>query len=136
MLNRIALLIIGLFAATAIHAQTSAHGPATTQEMKPMIRIARIVVDSTRLNEYRAALKEGIETAIRTEPGVLTLYAVYDRQHPTHVTVFEIYANEEAYHSHIQTPHFLKYKETVKDMVKSLELVDAEPIGLETKRAK
>lgn len=98
-----------------------------------MIRIARIVVDSARLAEYRAALKEGIETAVRTEPGVLTIYAVYDKEHPTHVTVFEIYADEAAYHAHVQTAHFLKYKETVKDMVKTLELVDAIAIGLESK---
>jgi quinol monooxygenase YgiN len=106
---------------------------ASAQENKPMIRIARIVVDSAQLVAYRAALKEGIETAVRVEPGVLSLYAVYDREHPTHVTVFEIYADETAYHAHLQTPHFIKYKETVKDMVRSLELIDAVPIGLESK---
>ncbi len=126
MSSRIFTLAITLLA-------TAALSHTNAQEKKPMIRIAHIVVDSARLPEYRAALKEGIEAAIRTEPGVLTLYAVYDRQHPTHVTVFEIYADEAAYQAHVQTPHFLKYKETVKDMVKSLELVDAVPIGLESK---
>ena len=111
-------------------------GQTNAQDKKLMIRIARIVVDSNRLQEYRSALKEGIETAVRVEPGVLTLYAVYDKEHPTHVTVFEIYADEAAYQSHLQTPHFKKYKETVKDMVKSLELADAFPIGLATKPPK
>jgi quinol monooxygenase YgiN len=41
-------------------------------------------------------LKEGIETAIRVEAGVLTLYAVYEKDHPTQVTVFEIYADTAA----------------------------------------
>jgi len=126
MTPRIMALAFGLFIAPFANS-------ANAQEKKPMIRIARIVVDSVRLTEYRAALKEGIETAVRLEPGVLTLYAVYDRERPTHITVFEIYADEAAYKLHIQTPHFLKYKETVKDMVKSLELVDAVPIGLESK---
>jgi hypothetical protein len=44
-------------------------------------------VNSTHLEQYRAALKEGIETAVRVEPGVLTLFAVYDKEHPTHVAV-------------------------------------------------
>jgi len=35
----------------------------------------------------------------------------------------------EAYQSHIVTPHFKKYKETVKDMVLSLELIDAELVA-------
>ena len=123
---RVIILSIGLLALAATNR-------VTAQEKKPMVRIARIVVDSARLTEYRAALKEGIETAVRVEPGVLTLFAVYDKDHPTHVTVMEVYADEVAYHAHLQTPHFIKYKETTKDMVKSLELVDAIPIGLETK---
>ena len=38
----------------------------------------------------------------------------------------EVYANLEAYQSHILTPHFKKYKDTVKNMVLSLELIDTE----------
>jgi quinol monooxygenase YgiN len=120
------LLAIGLLAVIT-------NQKANAQERNPMVRIARITVDSAHLEEYRAALKVGIETAVRVEPGVLTLYAVYDKEHPTHVTVMEVYADEAAYHAHLQTAHFKKYKETTKDMVRSLELVDAVPIGLETK---
>ncbi|HTQ28749.1 MAG TPA: antibiotic biosynthesis monooxygenase [Puia sp.] len=106
---------------------------AFSQEKPRMIRIARIVVDSAQLENYKAALREGIETAVRVEPGVLSLSAVYEKQHPTHVTVFEIYADEDAYKTHILTAHFKKYKNTVKDMVKSLELVDVSPIAMEAK---
>jgi quinol monooxygenase YgiN len=42
----------------------------------------------------------------------------------TAITIFEVYASQEAYQSHIKAPHFKKYKETVKDMVLSLELID------------
>ncbi len=58
---------------------------------------------------------------------------MYEKDNPTHVTVFEIYADEDAYKSHIQTPHFKKYKSTVGAMVKSLVLVDVVPIALEAK---
>lgn len=90
--------------------------------------MAHIVIDSAQLDAYKAALVEHAKAALRLEPGVLRLDAVYDKDHPTHVTVFEIYASEEAYQSHIKTAHFLKYKATVKDMVKSLMLTDVEPI--------
>ena len=112
-----------------------AYGSAVAQEKKPMVRMARIVVDSAQLENYKAALKEGIETAVKVEPGVLTLYAVYEKERPTHVTVLEVYADEEAYKAHIQTPHFKKYKSATMSMVKSLELVDVEPIGMQTKQA-
>lgn len=103
---------------------------AFAQQPQHYIRIARIVVDSMQLDKYKAALKAGVESAIQKEPGVLQLYAVYDKQQPTHVTVFEIYASVAAYQRHIKTEHFKKYKETVQSMVKSLELTDVEPIAL------
>src|SRR5690349_11139801 len=96
------------------------NGEVIAQPMKPFVRIARLQIDSMQLEKYKAALKEGVETAVRVEPGVLGLYAVYEKDHPTHVTVFEIYASEDAYKSHIETVHFRKYKEATKDMVKLL----------------
>ena len=97
------------------------------------MRIAKVVIDSAKLEDYKTALKEGMHAAVDKEPGVLSLYAVYDKEHPTHVTVFETYTDEDAYKAHIQTAHFKKYKEAVKDMVKSLELTDVLPIALESK---
>jgi len=110
-----------------------AYGSASAQEKKPMVRMARIVVDSAQLEAYKAALKEEIETSVKVEPGVLTLYAVYEKEHPTHVTVMEVYADQAAYREHLQTPHFKKYKSTTMNMVKSLELVEVEPIGMGSK---
>jgi quinol monooxygenase YgiN len=107
---------------------------AAAQTRSPYLRIARIVIDSPQLENYKAALKEGMEAAVLIEPGVISLYAVYEKDHPTHVTVFETYADKNAYELHIQTPHFKKYKERVKDMVKSLELADVITIANETKQ--
>ena len=99
------------------------------QGKNQMVRLAKIKVDSSQLEKYNTALKEQMTTAIRVEPGVLTYYAVADKSDPSSITILEIYADTASYNSHIQTPHFKKYKETVKDMVKSLELVDIRLIG-------
>lgn len=96
-------------------------------------RIAQIHVDAAQLDKYNAALKEQMTTAITVEPGVLSYYAVSDKKEPAHITIFEIYADSAAYKAHIQAPHFKKYKETVKDMVKSLELEDVDVIGIAKK---
>ncbi|MBE7177015.1 MAG: antibiotic biosynthesis monooxygenase [Mucilaginibacter polytrichastri] len=108
-------------------------GMTLAQKNDKMIRIARITVDPAQLDAYKTALKEGVEAAVSKEPGVITLYAVYDKKQPTHVTVFEVYADRAAYETHIMTSHFLKYKNGTKDMVKSLELIDVDPIALATK---
>jgi len=73
-------------------------------------------------------LKEEIEASVRLEPGVLTLYAVSEKENPNHITILEIYANADAYKAHLQTPHFIKYKTATKDMVKSLELSESVPL--------
>jgi 4-carboxymuconolactone decarboxylase len=65
---------------------------------------------------------------MRVEPGVLTLYAVSEKDHPTHFTILEIYKNKDAYEAHLKTPHFIKYKTATKDMVKSLELIETVPL--------
>ena len=100
---------------------------------RPYVRVAQIEIDPARLESYKAIAKEQIETAIRVEPGVLTLYAVAEQDHPTRVVVFEIYADLEAYRAHVETPHFKKYKADTQDMVKSLKLVDTVPIVLGAK---
>jgi len=105
----------------------------SAQNKDLVVRIARLVIDSSQLDAYKAALKLHAETAVKAEPGVLNLYAVYEKNNPTHITVFEIYANEAAYKNHLLTPHFFKYKTGTKDMVKSLELVETVPISLQTK---
>lgn len=79
---------------------------------------------------YKAILKEEIETSMRIVPGVLTLYAVSEKKDPTRITIFETYASVDAYQSHIKTPHFIKYKTSTEKMVKSLELVECDPITL------
>ena len=93
-----------------------------------MYRIAKIKVDINQLENYKIALKEQMNTAIKVEPGVLSYTVVADKKDITLITILEVYANLEAYQSHILTPHFKKYKDTVKDMVLSLELIDTELI--------
>ena len=102
---------------------------AMAQEKNQMVRLAKIKVDPSQMEKYNTALKEQMTTAIRVEPGVLTYYAVAEKNDPSSITILEIYADTAAYNSHIQTPHFKKYKEAVKDMIKSLELIDVALIG-------
>ena len=118
LLSIISLLLLLSFSPCKTRAQTKAN----------YFRIAKIIVKADKLEAYTLALKEGMETAVRVEPGVLSLRALSDKTNPTRITVFEIYADVNAYNFHIQTQHFKKYKATVADMVESLELNDVAPI--------
>ncbi len=103
------------------------------QEKGQIVRLAKLVIDSVHLESYKVFLKEGIENALRVEPGVLTIYALSEKENPTHFTIVETYASAEAYQTHIQTPHFLKYKNGTLHMVKSLELIETIPLLPELK---
>lgn len=100
-----------------------------------MVRLSRITVNPEYLEEYNAYLKEEIEASMRIETGVLTLYAVSEKEMPNKITILEIYADTDAYKKHIQTPHFQKYKQGTINMVQELELLDTTPLipGLKIK---
>jgi quinol monooxygenase YgiN len=108
-------------------------GSALVDEKGRIVRLAKLQIDAAQLESYKAALKEEIETSVRVEPGVLALYAVSEKDNPAHITIFEMYADADAYKAHLETPHFKKYKSATQKMVKSLELVETVPIFLGTK---
>ena len=60
------------------------------QEAKPMVRLAKLVIDSVQLESYKSFLKEEIETSLRLEPGVFTLYAVAEKEKPNYITILEM----------------------------------------------
>jgi quinol monooxygenase YgiN len=108
-------------------------GSAAVVVGSPIVRIAELEIDPAQLDAYKLALKEEIETSIRVEPGVLTLYAISLKEHPEQVRLFETYRDAAAYESHIQSPHFKTYKDRTRQMVKLLTLVETEPILLGSK---
>ncbi|ANL26647.1 antibiotic biosynthesis monooxygenase protein [Rhizobium phaseoli] len=100
---------------------------------KPVVRMAELEIDPATLDAYRALLTEEIEASLALEDGVLSLSAVSIRDNPNRIRILEVYADQEAYAAHLQTPHFLKYKRETAGMVTSLTLMDVDPIAMRAK---
>lgn len=101
---------------------------------KPMtadgiVRLSKIEVYPQYLDEYMKYATEVGEVSLRTEPGVLTMYAVGEKENPCKITILETYASREAYEKHIASKHFQKYKQGTLHMVKSLQLCDQTPLN-------
>ena len=101
---------------------------------KPMtadgiVRLSIIEVYPQYLDEYMKYATEVGEVSLRTEPGVLTMYAVGEKENPCKITILETYASREAYEKHIASEHFQKYKQGTLHMVKSLVLSDQTPLN-------
>lgn len=107
---------------------------AGAQEMRgPYVRLAELEIDPAQFESFKVAIKEGIDAAVRLEPGVLVLYAVSEKDNPNSVRVFEVYTDEAAYKTHLETAHFKKFRDTTNQMVKSRKLLEADPIILGAK---
>lgn len=77
--------------------------PMTTDGI---VRLSKIEVYPQYLDEYMNYATEVGEISLRTEPGVLTMYAVGEKENPCKVTILETYASREAYEQHIASEHF------------------------------
>lgn len=97
-----------------------------------IIRISEIEIEPNYLDEYISILQEESEASVRLEPGVISIFPMFQKENPTEIRILEIYKDKEAYESHLQTPHFKHYKTTTMQMVKSLKLIDMEAIDEET----
>lgn len=94
-----------------------------------IVRLSVVEVYPEYLDEYIRFATEVGETSLLTEPGVLTMYAVGEKDNPCIITILETYASEDAYKSHIASPHFQKYKQGTLHMVKKLKLTDQTPLN-------
>lgn len=113
----------------------SLSGSVMAQETRgPVVRIAELEIDPAQLENYKAVVKEEMETSIRVEPGVLALYAVAEKGKPTMLRFFEMYTDEAAYNAHRESPHFRKYVEVTNDMIVSRKLIENDPVQLSAKR--
>ena len=73
-----------------------------------IVRLSIIEVYPQYIDEYIKYAVEVGEVSLRTEPGVLTMYAVKDKENPCLVTILETYSSKNAYEKHIASAHFQK----------------------------
>lgn len=119
------VFFIVLFGVAACHT-------AFAQKNEMLIRISEIEIYPESLLAYKAILREEAEASVRLEPGVISIFPMYQQEDSTQIRILEIYANREAYQSHIKSPHFQKYKTSTLAMVKSLQLIDMDAIDPKT----
>lgn len=94
-----------------------------------IVRMSHIEVYPEFIDQYMEYVTEVGEISLRTEPGVLTMYAVSDKENPCIITILETYSSQQAYKLHIESDHFKKYKKETLRMIKSLKLSDKEPLN-------
>ncbi len=97
------------------------------------VRLADIEVDPAQRDAFIAAVTEAMDESLRLEAGVLALFAVAEKDAPSRLRFFEIYASEAAYTAHLASPHFRKYRTTTESMIRSRALIETDVIQLSSK---
>ncbi len=105
------------------------------REIKPLlesrlmiVRIAEIEVFPQHLEAYLKAARTVGAESVRKEPGVICIFPNQVKADENKIRIVEIYRNKEAYEHHLTTEHFQTYKQGTLHMVKSLQLVDLQPL--------
>jgi quinol monooxygenase YgiN len=126
-MNKIVVAFLALLTVVAVYSAVCGKS-----EEKTLVRISEIEIVPEYLDEYKAILKEEAETSVKLEPGVISIFPMFEKENPKQIRILEIYASREAYEDHLKTPHFQKYKTGTLKMVKSLKLVDMDALDAET----
>ena len=71
-----------------------------------MVRLSEIEVDSAYLETYKAILQKESHASVKREPGVISIFPMFEKEHPTQIRILEIYASRKACESHLKTTHF------------------------------
>lgn len=127
--NRLAAIIVCIVTLCSMNAHS--HNMVAKEKMGAdgIVRLSKIEVYPQYIDEYMVFAIEVGTKSLRTEPGVLTMYAMQDKDNPCMITILETYSSQEAYQSHIASGHFQKYKQGTLHMVKTLELCDQTPLN-------
>jgi hypothetical protein len=96
-----------------------------------IVRIAEIEVYPEYLKDYLKAARHVGAESVRKEPGVICIFPNQVRDDETKIRIMEIYRNKKAYQHHLKTLHFQAYKQGTLHMVKSLNLLDIQPLAPE-----
>jgi quinol monooxygenase YgiN len=126
------LLLVG---ASIVTSAVCGYAVAVAQDThRPVGRIAELEIEPAWLESYKAVVREEMETSVRVEPGVLAIYCVAEKDAPNRLRFFEMYADENAYRKHLESPHFKKYVAATQAMIRSRRLIATVPVQLSAKR--
>ncbi len=83
--------------------------------------------------KFKAVVLPEMAKSLNVEPGVLAMYAATVKEQTNRWVFFEIYANDEAYAAHRETPHFKDYLKQTGDMLQDKQSIEIRPTYLGNK---
>ena len=77
--------------------------------------IAPIQIKEGHKEAFIEAMLDDAKGSVANEPGCLRFDVIQDAGDPNRIWLYEVYVDEAAFQAHLQAPHFIKWRDTVKD---------------------
>ncbi len=85
--------------------------------MKPFVIVVDFQLKPGTLEQFIPLMLENAAASARNEPGCQRFDVLTPKQGGERIFLYEIYDDEAAFDAHLQTPHFLKFRDAVKPFV-------------------
>lgn len=88
--------------------------------MNELVLVVHVKIKADRVPQLLTELEKNASAA-RKEPGCKQFDVIADKDDPTKLVLYEVYADEAAFEAHQQTPHFKAYLEHALPHLESRE---------------
>ncbi|MGT2925622.1 putative quinol monooxygenase [Streptococcus cuniculipharyngis] len=99
----------------------------------PLVRLFWLEIKPEYLKVFQDLGATNLSQSIQTEAGTLTMYSAHREDSPTACLVFEIYKNEGAYQTHINSAHFQAFAQLTPLAIHRREMVKLRPYIVQEK---
>jgi quinol monooxygenase YgiN len=77
--------------------------------------VVTIDIKPDAVERFLAAMVENAQNSLAHEAGCLRFDVIRDERIPNRIYLYEVYRDQAAFAAHMTMPHYLAWKETVKD---------------------
>jgi len=77
--------------------------------------VVKVTVKPAYRESFIEATLDDAKGSVHNESGCLRFDVLNEKGDPNTFWLYEVYQNEEAVEAHMRTPHYLRWRETVKD---------------------
>jgi quinol monooxygenase YgiN len=79
------------------------------------VLLVKIQIKPEQKEAFIEAMLDDARGSVKDEPGCLRFDVIKDEKDPNCIYLYEVYRDKAAFEDHLKAPHFIKWRDTVKD---------------------
>ena len=95
--------------------------------MLVITRLFNLIVNPDFMDKYSEVGINNLTTSHKVEPGTLAMYSTHVPDDPTCCYVFEVYADDDAYNTHVASEHFQAFARAAGEILTGRSVFQLQP---------